>query len=133
MQAAPNTGIGDIALLYGYIRMLDPGSVVREGEITLTKEASSLAQRMLLVYNDLRKTEGKNTLAPEVRRDILDAAMRTWNAQKASYAPIAEHYRRMAGEYGYRPGNVVLPLFDEGQGGGNPPRVKVDAEGNIIP
>jgi len=40
--AARNTGAGDLGIIYGYMKMLDPGSVVREGEFATAENASGV-------------------------------------------------------------------------------------------
>ena len=44
VQSAADNGPGDIALLVGYMKMLDPGSVVREGEFATAQNSGEIGR-----------------------------------------------------------------------------------------
>jgi hypothetical protein len=50
MRRSDAQGIDDVGLLYTMIKMLDPGSVVREGEIYMVSSASPLMAQMEKLY-----------------------------------------------------------------------------------
>jgi len=45
-SAAQQTGAGDMGLIYGYMRMLDPGSVVRENEFAMAAQAGDYGEQI---------------------------------------------------------------------------------------
>jgi hypothetical protein len=47
MWKAPNNAQGDLAVIYGFAKVMDPGSVVREGEMDMANSTSSLSSRTL--------------------------------------------------------------------------------------
>ena len=53
--AASNDGTpaGDLALIFNYMKMLDPGSTVREGEFATAQNATGVAGRVVNLYNNL--------------------------------------------------------------------------------
>ena len=44
---APPSGASDIALLYGYMKVLDPGSTVREGEFATASNAGGIPDKIV--------------------------------------------------------------------------------------
>lgn len=50
------------AMLYAFIKALDPNSVVREGEVRLTQEAQSIWQRAQALYEEV--VQGKSPIVP---------------------------------------------------------------------
>jgi hypothetical protein len=59
-----NTGAGDMSLIFNYMKMLDPNSVVREGEYATAQNSGSIPQRVINAYNNA------------IRGTKLDAAQR---------------------------------------------------------
>ena len=62
---------GDLALIFNFMKVLDPGSVVREGEFATAQNAGGIDQRTRSLYN--RITSGER-LTPEQRADFADRA-----------------------------------------------------------
>ena len=63
IKSVENNGAGDIALIYSYMKMLDPGSVVREGEFATAQNSAGIPAAIQNVYNKAlngeRLTEGQ--------------------------------------------------------------------------
>jgi len=107
--ASKDDAVGDIALIFAYMKMLDPGSVVREGEFATAEQAQGIDSRILNLYN---KTVDGTRLTPQVRASMREQAMKLYEPalgkfqqQKARYESIADSYR-MAPErivYGAQP------------------------------
>jgi hypothetical protein len=114
MATSSDSGVGDLSLIYGFIKLIDPGSVVREGEVHLTAEAGSAAQEAAGWFKRI-KSGGR--LPPTLRSQYLDEAKNILGAQYSSYEPIANEYRRLATKAGADPDDVVLPLGVEGMFG----------------
>jgi hypothetical protein len=66
-ETAPDTKAGDLQLIYGVGKILDPDSVVREGEMVLVTRTGSPAQRIMGFMNYVR---GKGQLTPELRDQL---------------------------------------------------------------
>ena len=60
-------GIGDIATVFAFMKMLDPTSVVRESEVALATSAGGLFDRMM---TQLKKVEDGTLLIDDVRADV---------------------------------------------------------------
>lgn len=62
------TAASDLALIFNFMKMLDPGSTVREGEFATAQNATGVQGRIVSLYNNL--LEGTR-LNPDQRVDFL--------------------------------------------------------------
>lgn len=115
IRSVPNTGAGDLSLIYSYVKMLDPGSVVREGEIALSREPTPLLTSLIQKYK--KAAEGE-LLHPDLRASYKQAAEKLWEAQLGRYEDIAKPYRRLAEQGGLAPDDVVLDFGLSKRAGG---------------
>jgi hypothetical protein len=107
VRTASPTPAGDIALVYGFMKILDPGSAVREGEYATAANAGGAFAKLGNVYNSLLKGDK----LPQSVRDALKAeATTTYQAQMKRYESLAEPYRGLARKSGANPEDVVLPF-----------------------
>jgi hypothetical protein len=84
---------GDISLVFNYMKMLDPGSTVREGEAATMQQAGSLPQSLIAQYNSLVNGE---TFTPELRADFLSRASDLYRTQEQQYLQIRGQYENTA-------------------------------------
>jgi hypothetical protein len=110
-EKAPDTGYGDLQLIYTVGKTLDPGSVVREGELALTIAAGSPLQRILGFSRF--NTENGGRLTPQQRGQIIDMLNQRVNAAKTAYDRDYKQYADYARESGVDPSMVVGGNFDE--------------------
>lgn len=70
MQAGfqQQSAAGDVSLVFSFMKALDPGSVVREGEQATARNAGGVSDRIRNVYNGLLTGE---SLTPKQRADFL--------------------------------------------------------------
>jgi hypothetical protein len=98
------TGAGDMSLLYSYVKLLDPGSVVRESEFATAAASGSLGERMQGYVNRVLSGE---RLPDTLRKDFLDQARGIYTAQKKGYDNLTTQYETLAKNYGVDPKNVT--------------------------
>jgi hypothetical protein len=67
---APDTPQGDLAIIYSFAKAMDPGSVVREGEMDMATATASLPQEYRAAA--LKLSEGKR-LPPQVRQGLIES------------------------------------------------------------
>ena len=93
------TGASDTAILFGYMKMLDRLSVVRESEQQQVKDLASYKDKAMQMYNNI--TTGKVRVLPDqVRNDIFNLTKK-WHAEEAKAAEaIAKTYQRRAARHG---------------------------------
>ena len=105
-EAATNpSAMGDVALIFGFMKILDPISVVREGEFATAANSGSVPTRIQNLYN---KALAGERLAPEQRADMLGQARRIFSKNMQSQQALEGEYRRIAGERGAPPSSVIV-------------------------
>lgn len=105
-SASNNSPAGDLSLIFNYMKMLDPGSVVREGEFATAQNAAGVPDRVVNMYNKILNGERLN---PTQRKDFFNQAGNTFNAQMAQQERFNQGFRDLATSYGLNPNQVVLP------------------------
>jgi hypothetical protein len=87
----------DAAIIYGFIKTLDPDSAVKEGEIDFTRSARSYPTKL---KEAIAKGVKGTLLSEEERKNILDFANRTAGLQKKAWEVSAAPYLRQAEKLG---------------------------------
>lgn len=121
---------GDMALIFNYMKLLDPGSVVRESEFQLAGEAGSLPVRVQGAFN---RVQNGQRLADEQRADFVGRSHELYTAQYGNYEAYANEYRGIAERMGLNPENVIVRLpkaesLANQSSGGTDPKSMSDAE-----
>ncbi len=98
---------GDLSLIFNYMKLLDPGSVVREGEFATAQNAAGVPDRIQNFYNNILRGERLN---PAQRSDFVGRAEQLyevhWERQKA----FNDEFKKIAKDQGLDTGKVVLDL-----------------------
>lgn len=119
-ENAPDNGYGDLQLIYTAGKILDPGSVVREGELNLAIQAGSPLQRMLGTTRFSLEKGGR--LPPTVRKQLVGMLKERVSATEQAYTRDYNQFAQYAGESGLDTGSVVGTRPEsayQGAGGGN--------------
>lgn len=95
---------GDLALIFNYMKVLDPGSTVREGEFANAQNSGSIPSRIIAQYNKVLTGE---RLSDTQRGDFVDRAERLFNAQITIKQEVDDEYRSLAESYGFEPERIV--------------------------
>jgi hypothetical protein len=98
---------GDIALVFSYMKMLDPGSTVREGEYATAQNAAGVPDMIRAKWNKLQDGE---TLAPTQRADFVKRSQGIYRAAAEGFNKQVDRYRGLAGDYGYNADRIVKPV-----------------------
>lgn len=110
---------GDLALIFNYMKLLDPGSTVREGEFATAQGAMAALGREEesggVVPNFVKSyvaqlTEGTRLL-PEQRKDFYDRSSKLFGEATKQHELMKGRYSALAEGYGLNPGNVVIDLM----------------------
>ena len=124
------TAAGDLALIFNFMKMLDPGSTVREGEFANAQNSASVPQRVRGLYNSI--VNGQR-LSEVQRNDFLSRSVQLFDAALTEATKTATAFERIATDAGVNVGNV-LATFQEraivAPAGGD--TLRFDAEGNRI-
>lgn len=81
----------DVNLIYGMAKIMDPGSVVRESEMSVAQAIATLPQRLQSEVKSQIEATGR--LSPEVRQGMMEEARSRLNSYKASFDQDAGMYR----------------------------------------
>lgn len=107
IQTTSNSGAGDISLIYNYMRLMDPGSTVREGEFATAANAGSVPQSIIAKYNAVVNGE---KLSPEVRAQFKAESEKPFRVHVDRYHQAASEYRRISKQMGLDPTVVVRDM-----------------------
>lgn len=103
----PNpTGATDIAMIFNFMKMLDPTSVVRGSEYEAAAGAGSLLKSLGVQYNRLFNNEDEK-LDPAVRRMFLQTAAETFVPYTEAQRLIEEDFALEAEAQGFRLDRII--------------------------
>ena len=100
------TGATDIALIFNFMKMLDPTSVVRESEFQAAAGASPLLLRLGAEYNKLFRKEAEK-LPEATRRQFFQAATETYVPYVEGQQRLEQDFISEAERFNLNPENVV--------------------------
>jgi hypothetical protein len=103
------TAADDIATVFSYMKMLDPGSVVREGEFANAQNAAGVPDRVRNAYN---QAASGNRLNAKQRKEFVESAAGVLVSRGKRYNEIAKEYRGYGGDYGISPDRIAKPVPD---------------------
>jgi len=111
-SAGDPSAAGDMSLIFSYMKLLDPGSVVREGEFATAQNAAGIQDRIRNVYNKVISGE---RLTPEQRKDFLRTADRLYSGQIKSQGNVDRQFKLRAEKLGADPESVLMGSFNAPQ------------------
>jgi hypothetical protein len=103
MLASEDTAVGDLSLIFGYMKMLDPGSVVREGEFATAQNAAGVPERIMNVYNKVISGERLNV---SQRNSFKRQAKGLYNSALEGEKTVRTGLERIATGYGLNTNNI---------------------------
>jgi hypothetical protein len=95
----------DLAAATKFMKLLDPGSVVRESELGMAMAATGAIDR---IGNYLTRLQNGQVLNPEQRADFKRAAQMAFDAARSTRDQTSSRYIDLASSYNVDPNNVVL-------------------------
>lgn len=101
--AEQGDGPGDLALVFSFMKMLDPGSVVRESEFAAAQDTAGLFQKLQVLA---KKVEDGSLLSVEQRKGFLDLSKKFLDSGNAHMATIRRNKGLQVKNYGLNPANI---------------------------
>lgn len=101
--------MSDMALVFSFMKALDPGSTVREGEYASTRNAAGIPDRIRTAYNNLISGEG---LSPTQRAEMGRVARTLYNQRLVGYNEMAEIYGGLIADAGGDPARQGVITYD---------------------
>lgn len=121
--AAENpSAAGDLSLIFAYMKMLDPSSVVREQEFANAQNAAGVPDQVRNAYNRALRGERLNE---RQRTDFVSQAQNLFSTRLGRYNEIFDQYHGLAQTYGAEPERVT---GDRRQDPATPSRAALEAE-----
>jgi hypothetical protein len=102
------SGAGDIAVVYGFMKINDPGSVVRETEYDIAQNVASLPERWRSAVMSM--LNGKQ-LDPRVRQEMVTTARALATDKAGRFQKLRGQFENIAKSGGADPSRIML---DEG-------------------
>lgn len=110
-QAATDpSAAGDLAMIFSFMKILDPGSVVRESEFATAQNTAGVPERIRAQYNRILSGE---RLSEKQRQDFLDTANRGFETQLKTQQQLEQSFRALAERQNMNPDDVVLDFVGE--------------------
>jgi len=104
-ETDPPSPASDMALIFGFMKLLDPTSTVREGEYATAQNATGIPGRVANAYN---KAIDGVILNIDQRNDFLGQSKKQYDARLGEYSELKTTYTKLAKRKGFDPENVVL-------------------------
>lgn len=104
-ETDPPSPASDMALIFGFMKLLDPNSTVREGEYATAQNATGIPGRVQNAYN---KAIDGVILNIDQRNDFLGQSKKQYDARLGEYKELKTTYTKLAKRKGFDPENVVL-------------------------
>lgn len=121
VSAQEPSGAGDMSLIYGYMKILDPKTGIKEGEVASAQDAGSIPQSILAAYN---KAVSGVKLDPKVRADFVKRAEMLYGEADRAYTQSRSNFQKLATSYGVDPERATPDLrrVNVGQTSGGGPK-----------
>jgi hypothetical protein len=113
VEAIINAGVGgpgDLALVFEFMKALDPNSVVRETEYEAAAKSGNIFAGAYARFNGYLKESG-GILPANVKQAFLQITQQKYEIGKQSYDQIRNQFRKTAYEQGLNPEHVAPDLI----------------------
>lgn len=123
LAQSPSAG-SDVALIYSFMKILDPNSVVRETEYATAQNAAGVPDQIRNVWNRILAGERLN---PTQRADFVNQAKTVYGTRESAYRRTQKQYEELAKRKGLDPRNTMIefaPPAVPGAGGPQPGTVE---------
>lgn len=111
VNASDATAAGDLSLIFGFMKMLDPISAVREGEFANAQNSGSVGDQITNIYNKIlsgeRLTEGQRASFLAQSEGLMQAAQTREAEVRNGLMPTIQRYGMDPGRIFYTGGDVA--------------------------
>jgi hypothetical protein len=103
VKVSEDSAVGDLSLIFGFMKMLDPGSVVREGEFANAQNAAGVPERVANLYNRVISGERLNE---SQRKSFKGQADKLYQSALEQEKVVRTGIGRIANGYGLNTENI---------------------------
>lgn len=104
VAGAENTAAGDLGLIFNFMKILDPGSTVREGEFANAQNSAGVPDQIKNIYN---KIQSGQRLNPSQRADFKRQAANQFNSHIKTQKELSKFYESQAKQRGLDPQDII--------------------------
>lgn len=135
LTGANESPASTLAAATKFMKLIDPGSVVRESELGMALAASGALDRM---GNYLHILEVGKNLTPKQIKDFEDTSRKIYDAAAEGQKQLDSEYTRQAKQWGVNPEHVVRDYYykepkPKAPANAVPVKIASDAEYNALP
>lgn len=112
LRASQDDAAGDLALIFNYMKMLDPGSAVREGEFANAQNATGIPD---VIRNQWNKLQSGERLNPAQRTSFRNQAENLYEPYKKKGDQLKATYATEAKRSGLNPSSILLSASQDDQ------------------
>ena len=112
LNASQDNAAGDLALIFNYMKLLDPRSAVKETEFATAQNAAGVEDRIRNVYNKVRNGE---FLSVDQRKEFRGQAVELFKPYKEKGDQLKAAYTAGAKRNGLDPLSILLSVSQEEQ------------------
>lgn len=124
------TSAGDMSLIYAFMKMNDPTSVVREGEFATAANTGGLDDKIINIYN--RTVDGQ-MLTPDQRAQFMQAADAQYSDVAKNVEDVNSRYTPFASDYNVNTDRFMIqPEKFEPLKVGSPAVSITSPDGNVL-
>jgi len=106
-SASEPSAAGDLALIFNYMKILDPGSTVREGEFANAQNAGGIPDRIRATFNKIQRGE---RLSQAQRDDFLKQSGLIYEKSAQQQNKTRDIFSTLAQKAGVDPSTVAIDL-----------------------
>jgi len=99
-----SNGVGDMSLMFAYMKLLDPASTVREGEIATLENAGGVPNAIISAYN---KAKGTGKISDKMRKMIKAQSRKFYDAEYSKQNDRYDNATSTANKYGLDSVNIT--------------------------
>lgn len=110
LNASQNNAAGDLALIFNYMKLLDPGSAVKETEFANAQNAAGVEERVRNIYNKVKSGE---FLSDNQRKEFRGQAAELFKPYKEKGDKLRARYTNEAKRIGLEPSAIFLSAPEE--------------------
>jgi hypothetical protein len=117
LLSSEDNAVGDLSLIFAYMKMLDPGSVVREGEFATAQNAAGVPEQIRNMYN---KAVSGERLNKSQRESFKSQAKGLYNSALESEKIVRTGLERISKGYGLNTQNIFYSATEQAPAGAPP-------------
>ena len=99
-----NPQVADVSMIFNYMKMLDPGSTVREGEYATARDTAGMPQGLRNAYN---KAVGGGFLSDAQRKDFREVAWQLFQKESSNVQELNERYKAQGEAFNVDVGTIL--------------------------